>query len=369
MKLLFVAGTFDDKGKMSGYAEKFHAHMKYYIKIPRNYTFINGGYASELTDIVKEVKDFDVVIWTANVPNNYPKYVEEIKKVNPKCLLITSKRNDGDKYSFMHLLAKALKIKSNLVIEFKKDDAGIIAATLFDPLGNIFCEDCTDMGVLTKTLFKRIEELLSFTRVQSVCGGPIVEDLVLPDDDVELNKFCQLIQGYAAKYHEFVHSNDTSRLLGNVSFRCESGFPSFRDKIRKNIIYVSKRNIDKREIKPDGFVPVMLTDDSVVHYFGDNKPSVDTPIQIKLYNYYKNVNFILHSHVYVEKGLNTKTIIPCGAVEEFDEIQEALSPYAAIANVKINLKGHGSIVLAYWLPGLENISYIKRAVPERHEVE
>lgn len=41
----------------------------------------------------------------------------------------------------------------------------------------------------------------------------------------------------------------------NVSFRCEKGFPSFRD---KNIIYVSKRNMDKRMIGKEGFVAVNL---------------------------------------------------------------------------------------------------------------
>ena len=363
MKLLFVAGTFDDKGKISGYAEKFY----HYMKRPAINTFINGGYASELPDIVERVKDFDVVIWMANVPNNYPKYVEEIKKNNPKCLLITSKRNDGNKYSFMHLLAKALKIKSNLVIEFKKDNAGIIAATLFDPLGNVFCEGCTDIEVLSKALFKRVEELLSFTRVKSVCEGPITKDLILPNDNVELNQFCELIQGYAAEYHELVHASNTSRMLGNVSFRCESGFPSFRDKARKDIVYVSKRNIDKREIKPESFVPVLLTDDDDVHYFGDNKPSVDTPIQVKLYNYYYNVNFILHSHVYIygyEYNL-TDNVIPCGAIEEFEDIKKCLVGPQYLSCGRVSLKGHGSICMAGHVGGLECINYVKRIIPER----
>ena len=49
-------------------------------------------------------------------------------------------------------------------------------------------------------------------------------------------------------------------------------------------------------------------------YYGE-KPSVDTPIQIKLFNYYHNVNYMVHGHVYVDNAKMTEHKIPlwlCG---------------------------------------------------------
>ncbi len=143
-------------------------------------------------------------------------------------------------------------------------------------------------------------------------------------------------------------------------FTCESGFPSFK---HDGFIFVSRRNVDKRGIGKDAFVPVQL--EVPVKYHGNDKPSVDTPIQVKLYNYYLNVGYMLHSHAYVDGAPFTERIIPCGALEEVDEITSTV-PDRYKVNFSVNLRGHGSLVLVDGVENLREVPYVAREMPEIH---
>jgi len=100
-----------------------------------------------------------------------------------------------------------------------------------------------------------------------------------------------------------------------------------------------------------------------VFYIGDHKPSVDTPIQLLLYQYYKHIRFMIHSHTYIQNAPYTHDVIPCGAVDEFYEIIKMFSDHTH-TNIQLNLKGHGSIVMVKNLEDLKNIQYIPRIIPE-----
>ena len=60
---------------------------------------------------------------------------------------------------------------------------------------------------------------------------------------------------------------------------------------------VSRRNVDKTTMSASDFV-LVTGNESKVEYFGDVKPSVDAPIQIRLFNYYEGVCYMVHGHVY-----------------------------------------------------------------------
>lgn len=100
-----------------------------------------------------------------------------------------------------------------------------------------------------------------------------------------------------------------------------------------------------------------------VSYFGEIKPSVDAPIQIRLFNFYKNVRFIVHGHVYVEKAPTTHAKVPCGHIEEFEEIR-ALFPDCSSSDFAVNLKGHGCLIFASDLEFLRKQSFLARPFPE-----
>lgn len=161
------------------------------------------------------------------------------------------------------------------------------------------------------------------------------------------------------------------RFLGNASFRCTKGFPSFK---QGDQVYVTRRNINKTMLNASCFVPVTALFDkddrcTSVLYEGIFKPSVDTPIQLMLYNYYKNAKFMIHSHVYTEpecefdQFMTSTEPIPCGALEEFDEIIR-LVPDREACSFAVNLRGHGCIVIADNLDFLKTIRYRGRMMPE-----
>lgn len=356
MKILAVGGLFDDQGgRPSGYAHKlFEAITCAHV--------VNGGSWELLCSLSAEVVNFDVVLWLPQVDNQREKLVRKIKINNPEVLLVTSKRNN-DEYSFLELVARALATKSNLCIEFRTED-GIHVGTLFDPLGNVFALRERDIKKLAVALINRLFELDAFTRVRSVQIG---EAVCCPDSD-----FFTILRQHADRFHELVHTPDQSRLLGNASFRCIHGFPSMR--FQDNLIFVSRRNIDKRSIGPDGMVGVSLNHSSqsqlrlwpseTIGYYGDAKPSVDTPLHIALYGRYPNVNYMLHSHVYIEGApFASDHVIPCGALEEFTQTQLSSFP-PTISNFSVNLRGHGSLACAADFDYLRTLQYVARPCPE-----
>ena len=133
LKTLFVVGTFNDSGgKRSGYALSMVESL-FDMGMLSDVTMVNGGTYEILQSTVEKIKDFDVVIWFADIPNDKPKLLNDIKKINPHCFLVSSKNNTNNKYLFIDLVARALESHSNLVVEFKKIKKTLISGTVFDP--------------------------------------------------------------------------------------------------------------------------------------------------------------------------------------------------------------------------------------------
>jgi ribulose-5-phosphate 4-epimerase/fuculose-1-phosphate aldolase len=356
-KVLIVGGTFDTEG---GRPSKLIDSMFKEITEAEGYkvTLFNGGLVTSLHNIIlPSVTDYQIVMWFANVPNDVDK-LRDVKSVNPKCILITSKRNDDNKYTFAELISRALAIKANITIEFSKHDDKF-NMMLFDPLGNVFY-DGFEVSEMCNKLLIRVNQLLHFTRVPSVQDTKNEAPSILGDIE-----FFEFARNCSDIFHNLIRpARGTERFLGNMSFRCQNGFPSFRGK--NGIIYVSKRNVDKSEINAASFVPTYLDEEMTVKYFGDNKPSVDTPVQLRLYKLFPWANYMLHAHCYVDTTcipntmmLSTNTPVPCGALEEVAEIYNIiprtindLDSTVQLFNknaprlLAINLKGHGCILIA-----------------------
>lgn len=349
MKTIVIGGTFGNQG---GHKSKIISEMFAGLE---NVYVINGGHLEDLMRIYKTLGNFDVICWFANVSNDMPKELRNIKSVYPDKIVIHSKRNTDGQYKLSYLFNHALKLKSNLLLEFAKDTStGRITGRVFDPLAVTWCDTTEDFKHLAKVMLDRASALTKFTRSKSVCIGPAQP---VPDMD----EFFGIIKEHADRFHELINPDkEVTRFLGNASFRCQKGFPSFR---AGENVFVSRRNIDKRFISKEGFVAVTLKHDpDCIFYYGENKPSVDTPVQIRLYNHYANVNFMLHSHVYIKGAPFTSTPIPCGALEESEEIK-SLAP-ADKTDFCINLIGHGSLILAQAPGYLKTIEFYARPVPE-----
>jgi hypothetical protein len=375
-KVLIVGGTFDKEG---GRPSKLIFRM--YDEIIKEPTFettiFNGGQVADLRNyIFPSVVEYNVVLWFANVPNEEDK-LRDVKALNPKTIFITSKRNDDNKYTFAELISRALAIKANLTIEFSKCEDKF-NMMLFDPLGNVFY-DGFDIVELCNRLIYRTNQLLRFTRVPSI---PEV-NFSAPEVPEEMD-FFEFAHSCADIFHNLIRpAKGTERFLGNMSFRCQNGFPSFRGE--NGIIYVSRRNVDKSDIRAESFVPTYLDEWNTTKYFGDNKPSVDTPVQLRLYKMFPWANYMIHAHCYVDtkdipgtKMLYTKSPIPCGALEEVSEIYHILPGSVSVFNenvsdlrlLAINLAGHGCILIAKDIEILKELQkykdncFVQRPTPE-----
>ena len=352
MKYLVVGGSFDDNGgRPSSLVFKFEQELK--NAGVEDVKMFNGGHFSEMEGILDETKDADVVLWWANVPNDKPK-IRDVKSVNPKCMLVTSKRNDNEKYNFSELINRALGTKANLCVEFSKV-GGRFQMFVFDPLGNEWYKGF-NIGECCKALASRLKFLNGITR--EGCKNTDLHTEV-PDDKA----FFQIVKDYAEVFHELINpAKEVTRYLGNSSFRCQRGFPSFR---QDGIVYVSRRNVDKRFIDKDNFVPTMLSRyHNGVLYQGEHKPSVDTPIQLRLYEALPNINYMIHAHVYLEGAPFTKHMVPCGGLEEVGEVLGVLEDNSKDFYA-VNLIGHGCIAMAKTAEQLKDLPYVGRVLPER----
>ena len=369
-KILFVGGSWDlNGGKKSKIVDEFAKHLP-------NATVYNGGDYNDLNKILESCTNYDTVIWWANVPNELPK-IRNVKDINYKAMLVSSKRNVDNKYSFQDLLQRSFALKSNLTVEFSKND-NKYNMKLFDPLGNVWYEGL-DIEECSKALLDRLAFIKSITRESTVSSEENIgalawffnmfkEEMYKSDNNPEIpikKEFLSIVRDYAYKFAETTfQSKDVKRFLGNASFRCPKGFPSFRE---GKYIFVSKRNVNKEFIGIDEFVPVYLKDGKI-YYCGDNKPSVDTPIQVRMYNLLPNINYMIHSHCYIEDAPFTEKALPCGAVEEVDEISELLKDYYGNDFNRdfylINLLGHGSIMMSNNPEQLKNINMVGRKLPE-----
>ena len=392
-KTLFVGGNFDDKtGKKSKIAEIVaqslvndvsntftnNTNILPISNTSLDITYYNGGNLKELENIVQKCQDYKIIFWFPNISNNEQKLVKKLKIINPGHVLVTSKNNFENKYGFGDLVYHALNNHSNLFVEFTKDKAEVktgetarIRGRIIDPLGNVFLNYCDDFHLVSQVLKERSVELAEYVRMPSFKlhekydGSNSIStstQILTPISTHESDYFLDIVKRYANRFHELIHPKEDAetRFMGNASFRCTYGFPSART---GNGIMVSRRNIDKRELNFDSFV--FVKKDWPVEYYGNFKPSVDTPVQIGLYNYYPNVNYMIHSHTYIENAPFTRNVIPCGALEEITDIAD-LFPDNNSKDFSVNLRGHGSIVLASSVSHLENIQYYSKSLPEIH---
>jgi len=361
MKILIVGGTFDtDNPKESTIIREIAETLgKGY---GHQVNLYNGGIYSDLINIYENVIrgcDADVLIWMPNVDNSFNKMTEGLKRFNPKITLVTSKRLDGRDYSKREIISRLLKIKSNLSILIDKDEFGF-TFQLVDPLGNTYCDNNLE------DLIFRLENRLDFLRNEVTRMGSEVYtgDKVIPEPP-EDREFFDYIQEIGKTFHDLIHPEKTERFLGNASFRCEHGFPSFKS---EEGIFVSRRNVDKRKITKESFVPAWIESDwnndpGVVKYTGNHKPSVDTPIQCRLFKYYNSMKYMVHAHVYVNGAPFTKHKFPCGAIEEVRVITN-VAPCGAQDTFAVNLLGHGCLIMSKNVEELKRYTFYPRPLWE-----
>ena len=379
-RVLIVGGTFDrENGRSSGLIAKMGKSIAKAVMSVDDFTKIsvevqNGGNIERLKELLSETLENDFVFWFANVSNKEEK-IRDVKSVAPHTLLITSKRNDyvdeeciKQKYDFEELLQRALAIKANLCFEFCKLPSGVFRMKVFDPLGCVWYEG-TEIDDAAKAAVDRLIYLLSVTRKASVHTDDVPE-VVFNETD---KRFLEFVKSSADVFHRLMClPADVKRFVGNASLRfkvptrCMNGFPAVR---KDGYVLISRRNVDKTGISEKDFVPCFLDDDGNVAFGGENKPSVDSPVQLRLFKELPNIDYILHGHCYVKGAPMTSLAIPCGAVEEVAETIHCIKDCYNTCDGKfytVNLKGHGCLIMAGAdeLDKMFSVEFYVRQLPE-----
>ena len=72
---------------------------------------------------------------------------------------------------------------------------------------------------------------------------------------------------------------------------------------------------------------------------------------------------MVHAHVYVKDGVYTKNSVPCGAIEEVEEITNIVTD-TELDFFTVNLIGHGCLIFANNISQFNDVEFVERTIPE-----
>jgi hypothetical protein len=322
-KMLIVGGHFGIRPQESGIIKKLVKEFPSSIDI----TFINGGSTQDLKTIsFADNEEFDVILWFPHVDNIIEKFYPNKKQ---GAILIISKR---DPESRAEAVSRIFKMHANAVILISKEKP--FTFKFVDALNNVWGYETRRIDFIRHIIMNFI------TWSRESIRESLHQDAILPAL-IELNK-------KVADQHEA----DMGRYFGNLSTRCMKMFPSTR-------FYFSRRNVDKRRIEPEDMVFVEDTiSDTQPIYYGNHKPSIDTPVQLALYEEFPEINYFIHGHAFVPGYPETEDYFPCGDLREVPGIIKLIKETATPRGI-INLKNHGFLIYA---KTLAELSFLVTAV-------
>lgn len=326
MKILIVGGHFGAVPKKSGVIDKIAKRLN----VTDDVTVTNGGFISDLATI--SATGFQLILWFPDVDNTILKFYP-LK--DQGAVLICSKvlRGTNQDFNRTQAVTRIFKMHGNAVVLISKKE-NQFKFELIDALNNTWDKPTTDIKKLCGTILNLAYWTFASKR-HSLRKDQSLQQLV------NLNR--QVADRFQA---------DMGRYFGNCSTRCMSMFPSTR-------YYFSRRNIDKNRLTVEDMV--MVTDCS---YYGKNKPSVDTPVQMQLYRECSKINFFIHGHAHIPDQPTTFEYFPCGDLREVQGIVKL------IENNKygiINLKNHGFLIYAETIEQLKAMVTLIKFAKEPNE--
>lgn len=324
METFIVGGNFGIDNKPSGIVkklgDKFHDQVTFK---GGSSTIINGG---QLDDLPHEINS-DLIIWMPNITNENKKQYP--RKTKGNVLIVSKVIREG--YSDLDAVARIFSMRGNAVIAIYKQnkDDKFFMFKLIDALGNAW----TDTASLS-ILKDRIMEFYDFTR--KAIRVPCIKNQHFSPSNTkngDLDEFIELNKSLA----NYIQTSCGERFFGNLSTRCAKLFPTMKSDVG---MFVSPRNVDKDRITPDDMVFCESSNNSIL-YRGNRKPSIDSPIQMKVYEECEQINYMIHGHAFVDRAVETSEYFLCGDLREAKEVIELIgkSKFGVI-----NLKNHGFLM-------------------------
>ncbi|MHA2063031.1 MAG: class II aldolase/adducin family protein [Candidatus Thorarchaeota archaeon] len=303
--------------------------------------------------VPKEIKGQDLTVWMPDFPNenrkSYP--VKDIGSV----LICSKVMREG--YNDFDAVSRIFWMGANAVIAIYKDDPKNMTFKLIDALGNVWAET-SDIVILVGYILDffrwvkgSMRRSLSREPLDRVPAGMTFFFLRHRDS---VDRLIEINNRLAGK----VVSSVGGRFFGNLSTRCVKLFPTSR--ALEGTFLVSPRNIDKSELLSENMVicsvrfPENIPPSGINggwNYYGNVKPSVDTPIQLALYEKFPEIMCMIHGHAYLRGAPYTGKYVPCGDMREVIQICRVWDGTPK----SLNIKKHGFLIVAGSLDELEEI--------------
>lgn len=354
MKITIVGGTFSDEmPKESGVIRKMKDAFTFNAGSDTvEVECINGGRISDLPKVVQG----DVNIWMPNISNEVEKHYP--LKYKGSVLICSKVMRPG--YKMADAVSRIFKMQGNAVIALAKDEvSGNFIMKLIDALGNVWYN-----GSNIYQLATAIMSLATFTKAAKripttgIANGEVKDlynsTLSNQDFKLALNEFIELNK----TLQDCLHEKCGERFFGNLSTRCQKLFPTIRVE-NNDYMFVSPRNSNKSSITPEDMVMYFMNDNTF--YMREYpeykaKPSVDSPIQAKLYKLFSNINYMIHGHAFIlgDDIPMTKKYCLCGDMNEVDEISDVLED-PGITHFIVNLRNHGFLLGASTLDEMKDM--------------
>jgi len=318
MKTIIVGGFWGDTPKQSSVINKLSKYFECEV--------YNGGSMAELKEIASTIARYDMIIWMADIANEEDdiKIVKKLGAVLFVSKVLRPERNRID------AVTRIFKFGGNAVLAINKSKDNNFMFELIDALDNTWVK-----SIDLKEIALEINALTVWTKDAKRSGTLKIKN--------PMETFIDLNRRVADK-----SAKQNIRYFGNLSTRCTKMMPSFRT--THDSCFVSARNTDKNSLEPDDMIQVTTVNDRL-RYFGERKPSVDTPVQMALYEALPEVNYFIHGHTFIENAPTTEHYYPCGDLREVPEILKLISGKKGV----INLKMHGFLLYSDTLENMEAI--------------
>jgi len=325
MKILIIGGHFGTKPKSSGVINK----IAKYFNMCDDVTVYNGGTIPELLAI--SAVGYKLILWFPDVGNTH---IKIYPAKDTGAVLICSKMTRPDLVANPRLdaVSRIFKMNANAVVLISRKPGKKYEFELIDALNNTWGYKTNNITMLNEGINNLTKWTLTSKRHSLF-------------KDESLQKLVDLTRQVADRFEA-----DMGRYFGNCSTRCMKMFPSSR-------YFFSRRNVDKNRLEVKDMVAT-----TELTYYGEHKPSVDTPVQLELYRNCFNINYFIHGHAHIPEQPETFEYFPCGDLREAPGIIELIKPHRFGI---INLKNHGFLIYADTIDHLKAMVTLVKFVKEK----
>ena len=289
--------------------------------------FISAAAVSDYSPIKMDGKISSVKEQMQMEMTKLPKVISEIKKKYPLMPVVgfkllsstTSTLNDLIEVAYESLLTSKLAL---VVANLVDDDFKVVSTVIITPEKGIY--PVHDRKDLPRILIEMIEDRLDCYFYKTSIEAPLPLDL-------NTNNFFKLMKV----------ASDYSLFSCYGSGREGAEFGSIAERVGESVL-VTGRGTKKENATEDNVALVNnIVNQNIMISSNGIKGTLNAPVLWNILNVRPEINYIVHSHIYLPKGSSVINSSSPGTVYDYEEIEEIVLS----GETMINQVGHGCFIL------------------------